>query len=667
MPMNVKIFFILWLSSHWAAAQIPENLDYTKLDLEELLTIKVVTYSSVARKQQTLMDTAAALFVLTQENILNSGMTSVPEMLRQVPGLQVTRPAAHQWAITARGLNQPFSSKLLVMADGRSIYTPLRSEILWNSVNPVIEDIDYIEVIRGPGASLWGSNAVNGVINIVTQSTKETQGTLISGSVGQGEERNIISWRQGGKLTDQGFYRVYGKFLQQGNFVDSQTVSLEDKWQMAQAGFRSDWEDSQYGQWTVQGDVYKGFVKDTLRSPFSTTWLPDGYNQQHGFNLLGRWKLHFPADEFVIQTYYDLNHREESFHKEFRGTYDLDFQHRHLFGPQQEVIWGLGYRYTHDITDGSPVSVYIPDRRQNELLSAFVQSEFKMPLSALLTTQFVEGEVDDLQLNLGVKFEHNQFTGLEIQPSMRLLRHLGPETSIWTAISRSVRIPSRIDRDILAVGDRSNLQVIVEGNPDFKSEILQSYELGYRWQPSHQLLWDMSLFYNQYYQLRTLELLALEPLKIRSQFANQMTGEVYGLEMTYRRQLTPNWQFALGYGYTDTQLHIGPTSSDETGENMEGNDPRHQLNLQGVWKLSPDLKATGGVYYVDNLPNQGVPSYWRVDGQLSWRPNPHLELSLGGRNLTEAYHPEFSREVGLEQPLGEVPRTFYLQFRYQSE
>lgn len=627
------------------------------LKLAELIEVETFNPKarSAARKVQKLSETAAALFVLTQEDLRRAGVTRIAEALRLVPGVQVARIDANKWAISARGLNGQYASKLLVMIDGRSVYTQLRSEVYWDVQDLLIEDIERIEVIRGPGASLWGANAVNGVINIITKAATETQGNLITAYHGQGEEQNILGLQHGGKLDNGLAYRVYGKFYDHDNFLNAQGQDQHDDWQMKRGGMRMDWEKSETEKMTLQTDAYSGQANQTVfvTNPFVGV-LNDEVNT-NGVNVLGRWERDLEHGDMILQAYYDHTHREDASLEETRNTYDLDFQHRWQRNETQELIWGLGFRQTRDDITSSPSLSYDPPRRTNNLASAFVQGE--------LTWQ-------PWRFTLGSKFEYTDTAGLEIQPTLRVLWSHNAQHNFWAAISRAIRAPSRSDQDgrteTLSFNGITKLKALA--SEDFKAEQLLAYELGYRFTPIPQFLLDTTIFFNQYDDLRNVEQTGFDPYSrpptvfLRSN--NNMYGEIYGAELALHWQVLPTWKVIGSYSYLDVQLHLNGSSP--LGEQEEGDTPNNQATLQSQWSLPQHLEFDTAWYYVDNVSNQKVPRYHRFDLRLGWKPLPTLEVSAGVRNLFDPQHREFGNMFsGNTVIANEVPRAVYLQLKYR--
>jgi iron complex outermembrane receptor protein len=651
------LLLIVMMSSYAIAEERREIINQLKrLSLDALVNVKTFNPegSLSGRKAQKLTKTAGALFVVTQENIRRAGITRISEALRMVPGIQVARLDAHQWAISARGFNQQYAGKLLVMIDKRTVYSPLRSEVNWDMQDLLIEDIERIEVIRGPGASLWGANAMNGIINIVTKSSKETQNNLITTHLGNGEEQAIIGIRHSGKL-EKGHYRIYGKFYQHDSFIGIDGHDQQNDWQVNRGGFRTDWKTNNSDALTIQGDVYNGFInRKVLVFTDKTQSEKEAKIDMTGINLLARWHHDFPTGDITIQSYYDFAERKEFYYDELRGIYDLDFQHRWELNKRHELIWGLGFRYTYDDIDGTEVITYKPSKRQDSLYSAFVQSEFKLP--------------EQVRLTVGAKLEHNDYTGFEIQPTTRLLWNIKDRHNLWAAVSRAVRTPSRDEEDIRVHIESPNIEVLTQGNTELKSEELIAYELGYRFNLTNQFLLDINLFYNDYDKLRTNELINFNPFPPPPTFlykrSNEMEGEAYGLESAIHWQASKTWKLVGTYSYLDAHLHIKSTSNDYNAEALENNNPHHQASLRSLLSLPHQVEFDTALYYVDNVSNQNAPHYTRFDIRIGWQPTQPLNLGLGVRNLLDKRHLEFGSEIN-QTTFNEVSRAFYLQLKYR--
>ena len=472
------------------------------MTIEELMNIQVY---SVSRKLQRVQDSAAAVFVITGEDIRRSGATSIPEALRMAPGIDVARIDGNKWAITSRGFNSQFANKLLVLIDGRSVYTPLFSGVFWDVQDTLLEDVDRIEVIRGPGAALWGANAVNGVINILTKTAKQSQGGLLTAGAGN-VENGFGGARVGGKRGDTLFYKAYAKYFNRDGGLDARGNEGSDQWNLLHGGFRLEWEPSERGQFNVQGDIYGGKVGQRLTaadlSSPSLTRTFDERSDVSGGNVLGRWTRKLTdGSEFRLQAYYDRTGRQIGEARLSQDIFDVDFQHRFRVGERQEILWGLGARMSRDRFEGGTMFVLDPVHGREHMFSGFVQDEIDL-LPRLL------------RLTLGTKIEYNRHSDFEFQPNARLIWTPDPRHSLWGAVSRAVRTSSRADRDIsidivvLPAGAPGNpfpapLLVTVKGNPEFDSEKLIAYETGYRFRPTDRLSLDGTLFFNEYDKLRT--------------------------------------------------------------------------------------------------------------------------------------------------------------------
>ncbi len=667
---------LVWISgASVASGETPEQArsrDLLELDLEELMQIEV---RSVAKKPQKLSEAAAAVFVITADDIRRSGVLTIAEALRMVPGLDVARINANQWAISSRGFNVRFADKLLVLIDGRTVYTPLFSGVYWEVQDTLLEDIERIEVIRGPGATLWGSNAVNGVINITTKNAKDTQGGLLTGGGGR-EERRFGGVRYGTKWGDGAYGRVYAKSFDRDGFVDASGRDAPDDWQAGQAGFRVDWQASGQDAFTVQGDIYRGDAGqitslNSLIPPYTQT-----FDERVGFsggNLLARWRRTFsPSSELALHVYYDRMEREERAVGEQRDTFDFDLQHRFAFDERQDIIWGLGYRFSHDRIRNSAELGFIPDSQDVNLFSAFIQDEITL----------IE---DRLRLMLGSKFEHNDYTGFEIQPNARLLWTPDERHTFWAAVSHAVRTPSRADADfrndtlVIPPGIPTNPQplpilVMVNGNPNLRSEEVVAYELGYRFNPIARFSLDIAGFYNVYDRLRTTGILAppmfettpLPPhLVLPLQFENQMHGHTYGVELAAGWQPLDWWRLRSAYTYFQADLSLDAGSTDVLSlSTAEGSSPKHQFSLLSSMDLSNNLELDLWFRYVGALRDPPVDSYTTLDARLAWKPRRDFELSVVGQNVFDSPHLEFG-SVLTNSVTTEVERSAYVKFDWR--
>ncbi len=622
------------------------------LPLEEILKVQIW---SASRKEETAQQTAAAVSVITQEDIRRSGVTSIPEALRLSPGMHVARLSSHEWAISARGLLASTGNKLQVLMDGRSVYSPLFSGVFWDVQDTMLEDIERIEVIRGPGATLWGANAVNGVVNILTKDARATQGTLVTAGGGT-EERAFAGLRYGGKISDDAHYRVYAKGFDRDSFALPNGDQAWDDWQKAQGGFRSDWDVNEQSRLTFQGDVYAGRIRDTRvvldpTAPFVRIENP--FTDVKGGNVLGRWRREISdRSDVQLQAYYDYSRRDipETF-AEDRHTFDLDFQHRFPCAERHDIVWGAGYDVTTDDVENTYTIFWEPTSRTINVVSGFIQDEITV----------VE---DKLRVTLGTKLEHNDYSGFEYQPSGRFAWTPTEEQTIWGAISRAVRTPSRFDADLRFRVPRSDPTLPpgsyyeLRGTDDFDPEELLAFELGYRVHPQKRVSLDFTEFYHVYDNLRSFEFGPRETAGAFTAkpvvFGNKFHGVTSGGSAAVGYQLTGWWRWNAGYTLLLKDLDTNPGSTDPTVG--EGNDPTHQFFIRSLIDLPHGFEFDSMLRYVDNLPDPYVPSYLVMDLRLGWRPTQNLEFSVVGQNLMDNQHPEF----GAASPLRpEVEHSVY--------
>lgn len=605
------------------------------MSLEELMNQEV---TSVSRRSEKLSEAPSSIQVITGEDIRRSGASSLPEALRLASNLQVSQVNTSNWSVSARGFSSTASNKMLVLIDGRSVYSPLFAGVFWDVQDVMLEDVDRIEVISGPGATQWGANAVNGVINVTTKSAKDTQGLMLTGGGGT-ELRDFAGVRYGGALAPTLHYRVYGKYFERDNTVLAAGPEAHDERHMAQGGMRMDWDASASDLITLQGDLYGGETDVPLAGDV-TRANPDE-QVLGGGNVLSRY-THTISDrsDVKLQFYFDRTHRRipDSITDDV-DTYDIDYQHRFPIGDRNDVVWGLGYRAWHDDIENPPTFAILPAHETRERLSSFVQD----------TIAVVR---DELDLTLGSRFSRNDYTGWEVQPSARLAWQAAEDHMLWTAVSRSVRTPSRIDADLFSPRDPPF--TVSEGNSDFETEKVWSYELGYRAQALERLTTSLSLFYNDYDDLRSVEQVnppAATPLMI----ANGLKGYSYGAEATGDAQITDWWR--LGIGYTELRIHIEPKpgSTDTTNGSNEAQDSNHHVLARSSMDLPRNFEFDVTFRYVSKIINRNVPSYGEADVRIGWQPQSDLELSVVGQNLIHDHHAEF----GSPATRYEVERSAY--------
>ncbi len=611
------------------------------LSLEELMNVAV---TSVSKKETKLNDSPAAISVITQDDILRLGISTIPDALRLVPGLNVAQIDSNHWAISSRGFNGQYANKLLVMIDGRSVYTPAFGGVYWNAQDAMFEDLDRIEVIRGPGASLWGANAVNGVINIISKNSKDTQGILASTTFGT-DDQPSVSIRYGGQIAPHLTYRAYVKYFNRQGLVDSQGSDAPDEWSSIRSGFRTDWEPSSSDLVTLQGDYYYANTRESvdlpsLVPPFSRAVEANEFSR--GANILGRWKRDFSdTSHFSVQAYFDYFREEQGLTIESRKTADIQLEHRlPLFG-WNDVLWGLEYRFSTDQFNATPIVVWTPSSRDINLFTAFIQDEVVLV-------------PDRLRVTLGSKFEHNDFTGFEIQPSGRLLWTPATNQSIWTSISRAVSTPGRVQTqgrvNTIPFQPSPFSPVILPailGNRDLLSETLIAYELGYRVEPTRNLSFDMTAFYNVYDGIQTpvagmpgFEFAPEPHIVIPLAWQNALSGQGYGTELSVQWKPLDSWRLITSYSWL--QMHLSPVNT------VQDASPEHQLSLRSYVNLPWNLEFNTAAYFVDQVLSPSgaetatIPSYIRVDVGLVWHPSKSLEIGIWGRNLLDDRHPEFT-------------------------
>lgn len=645
-----------------------ERDEIADLSIEELMDL---TVTSVSKKEERQIDAAAAIYVLTQEDLRRSGVSSVADALRMVPGMQVAQIDANKWAISSRGFNDRFANKLLVLIDGRSVYTPLFSGVQWDVQDTRLEDIQRIEVIRGPGATLWGANAVNGIINIITKHPREGQGLKITAKAGT-DERPTTSAQYGGTFGSSTFYRAYASFSQRDALVTDLGTYANDDWNIYRGGVRADWVLSS-GDITVQADGYGGTLHQMLTLPMLTTPYSRTMKDRmtlSGGNVLARWSRDLSATSNVTgQAYYDRTRREDGLHLETRQTMDFDAQHRFGLGKAQSIVWGVGVRVTTDELSQRSSVKFDPEARSDALFSGFLQDEFTIGDSGLILT-------------IGSKFEHNDYTGFEIQPNSRILWKPHPHHRIWASASRAVRTPSRAEATVhldFAVSPGTPLtgglpqRITIRGDESFDSENLHAFEVGYRVLPIDPLSLDLTSFYNVYRNLRTVEpdgdpylVFDATPrhIVVPLVFSNMMKGETYGLECAATWHPYSSWKLNAGYSWFRSRLSIEQTSTDAGSPNIAGNSPEHQFHLRSFVSPMDRFDFDVALFYVDRLSNQEIPSYVRVDSRVSVQLIPALKISLGVQNMLDPHHPEFGR-TPLGEGASEIQRNVYGKMTWQ--
>jgi iron complex outermembrane receptor protein len=649
-PVLVLVTASMFMALPARADPDTESVDQLKsLSIEQLMSVEV---TSVSRHPEKLLRSASAIQVITQEDIRRSGATSLAEVLRLADNLEVAQKNSHDWAISARGFNTALANKLLVMIDGRTVYTPLFSGVFWDIQDYPLQDIDRIEVISGPGGALWGANAVNGVINIITKSAKDTQGAYVEGGGGN-QLDGLVDARYGGSISSNTSFRVYGKYVDRADEVMADGAPGSDAWHQGRGGFRMDSDLSNHDALTLQGDYYDGYENEPSGRAATTS----------GGNLLGRWSRRFSDDsDMSLQSYIDHTHLLDpepaltigslelapaGVLQDDLTTYDLDFQDRFSAGAYDRITWGLGFRRTHDAVVDAPGFGFLPNVLNQNLYSAFLQDE--IPIDP------------NLSFVLGTKLEHNGYTGWEVQPNVRFQWTFADEKSLWGAVSRAVRTPSRIDTDFYEAPPPNFL--LLKGSPDFESERLIAYELGYRGEVGPRFSSSVSTFYNVYSDLRSTSYTPATVLPFY--FANNLEGDTYGLEFSGDYQATPNWSLHAGYTLLREHLIVKPGQADINDALNETADPKHQFSVRSSVNLPWQTQFDVQLHWVDTLRiNNGpvpgtVPAYFELNSRLAWQVSSRFELSVNGENLLHPAHPEY----GFPGPTRiEIDRSVYVKF-----
>jgi len=652
-----------------------------ELSLEELMGLEVTTFS---RRPQLLSDTPAATFVISSYDIEHSGARTLPDVLRMAPGLQVAQVDSSTWAVTARGSNGVFANKLLVLQDGRSIYSPLYSGVYWDMRDVDLDSIERIEVIRGPGATMWGSNAVNGVINIITKNSADTQGVSLDAVAGTERLEGVASYSGEAGATS---YRAYGKWFDRDGYIGSADGSAPDDWDMLRAGLRVDWEANASNTITFNGDVFSGSIgENTLETdivpPYNNVVAKDR-DVSGGFAMVSWDYSHSDTSQFQLRTYYDRTKIENIAPEEVRDTFDVEIQQLYSGWANNNIIWGLGYRGSKDETTGSFVISLLPDSRTQHIYSGFVQDEISLS--------------DDLALVVGVKVEKNSFStnSLEWEPNVRMRWNFTDTQMVWASVARAVRTPSRVEQNGTINGAVLPPGVplpgpppvtiypvptvfTIEGNPDLETEEVIAYEMGWRGNPADQLNLDVSLFYNQYDGLRVTSApqapvcqpgdipVFIDPtcpntagyVSLPVMMLNGDDVDTWGAEFNASYKATESWWLQGAYSYLKVD------GANNTAVSSVGQDsPEHQVSARSLWNMTDDLQLDLWLRYVDELEAQEIPSYVTMDARFNWIVSTNLQVALVGRNLLEDGHTEFREEFGASVAV-DIPREAYLELKW---
>lgn len=646
-----------------AGENAPGNAQADLLDMH-LADLMQITVTSVGKKAQRLDQTAAAAFVITAEDIRRSGATRLPEILRLAPGVHVAQIDGNKWSVSVRGLGGRWAGQLLVLMDGRTLYTPLFGGVYWDVQDTLIEDIERIEIVRGPGGTLWGANAVNGVINIITKSAAATQGGLAYVRVGTHE--NEAGARYGTTLANGAHLRAYAKASDSAAFaltdhapylggrpVGAAGADAHDDWDMRRAGFRLDHTLTGGDSLTLQGDAYDGDIRQTaitVAAPTVGNALVQDTIATSGANLMLRWQRKTADGELQVQAYVDQTERRAVVLDERVTTHDIEFQQRFGLGTRQEIIWGLGYRGVSFELDGSHTVAFGQPRHDTSLYNFFVQDEIRLR--------------PDLALTLGSKFERNAYTGMEPQPNARLFWQMDERQALWGAWSRAVRTPSRADLDMTLrltnVAPFTSLSF--QGNPDLAAAKLTAREIGWRRQLRDDLNIEATAFHYDLDDFYSHEPLPDFPFSTTAEFRNLLKVQSQGIEFNGTWQVNPDWRLRAGYARLHIDARAMAGSADgQTPDQLTGSGPRNQFQLHSSARLGHNLDFDALLYRIGAVSNGAIAAYTRLDLRLAWKPRTDVELSLVGRNLLDDRHFEY---VGQDSVASDVPRSLYAQVRW---
>lgn len=634
------------LSTYPVAAEIAAEV--TGLSIEQLMEQTVTT---VSKTDQAFADSAAAVFVISEDDIRRSAASSVPELLRHVPGIHVAQIDASKWAITARGFNGRFANKLLVLVDGRAVYTTSFSGVYWETQDLLLEDIERIEVIRGPGASIWGANAVNGVINIITKKTEDTKQNLVSITSGN-EERAIVGLRTGGDFGNWGSYRAYAKYANRDGQVSAIGEDAGDDWDFTRGGFRMDWSQDNNNAFTVQADVFDVDIEQNLSIPSSQTLIGTenirDRSDTQGGSLVARWQRTASlASRMSAQVYLDAFDRDDAVKVEKRETIDLHFQHELALSRGHDLVWGVEYQTSKDEVGEAELVTISPAKGETNRFSAFVQDQRSL----------LENHLD---VTLGVRLEHQTRQDWDYHPNISVMYKPHHNHRFWASVSRATRTPSRGEThgDIrLLYAAPLQSTVVLEGSPKFEPESLVSYQLGYRTWPNRKLQLDISAFYHAYDDLiyaqpNSIVAPGIIPLGI----VNGEEANARGLEFTSDWRPSGWLRLQMTYSYWDANFQVKEAFKDQPPTFQDGDKraPNQMFSLKSSINMPMNIEMDVWTRYVDSVPDTiainpdllpDVEGYVAVDLRLGWRKNSNLEFALVGRNLNDPAHLEYLQEI----------------------
>jgi iron complex outermembrane recepter protein len=644
-----------------AFGQTPPPQDLSQMSIEDLMSIQV---TSASRKEQRTFDVAAAVFVITQDDIRRSGMTTIPDLLRLVPGVDVAQINSNKWAVSVRGFNSVYANKLLVLVDGRSLYNRIFAGVLWDAEHLLFDDVDRIEVVRGPGAAIWGANAVNGVINIVTKSAAATQGGLVRVDGGAGGTQGVL--RYGGKAGPV-HYRVFSQWARREESVLASGTGANDASHSVTTGFRADWArpsdvfmiDSTVTAGEMRA-LWPNFDPQTAgRQPIATD--PSAVQGGH---VVGRWtRTGTSGSSLQVQSFLDVASRQEPIGRTHQRTFDVDSQYHQALGPRHDLVAGVGYRFIIDSYKAGVGFSITPVEASSSLVTAFAQDEV--------------GFFDHrLSITLGSQVQYDADSGAGVQPSARVMWKVRPRQRVWAATSRALRTPSRYERGLTVtfppVPTASGLPLIVAavGDPSVTTEMLTDVEAGYRIEIGATASIDVTGFSGHYRRLHTQEVAApvvgLAPfphIYVASRFGNQLAATTRGVEVSGHWSPVRSWDLVGNYTAFDLTPHLAASSQDATAATEDGSVPRTQWLLRSAFEPMPRAAVAITLLRVGRLERLQVAAYTRADLTAEWRFNSRLSLMAAGQNLFDAAHPEFAGTDGLVLST-EVRRGASLRLRW---
>lgn len=637
-----------------AAASESGDRDFAALSLEELMNLEVTVASRV---QEGFMGAPASVYVITGDELRRSGFTTLPEAMRMVPGFFVANWYASSWDLTSRGFSAAFANQLLVMIDGVSVYSPLYAGVFWELQAIPIHEVERIEVIRGPGASLWGANAVNGIVNVVTRNAADAQGALISGTIGVRERQ--ASARYGFPISEHGRMSWWVVGQDHEGLVDANgDDDPSQDWAVLKSGFRADWALPEGDTFRLQGNVYSAEVGESygISDPLDPTnfqFVQDD-TPKVGLSLLGAWEFaRSESSTSRLQAWYSRDNYKQVDFQAAIDQADVEYQQTHALGADNDLVWGLGTRLIHSDLPGDFTLTFDPVERTQFNPRLFAQDEWRVPSA-------------NLKFVVGASLEHNEFTGLEFQPTGRIAWQPSERQTWWTAVSRAVRTPSLVENDrILNVQqDFAGNYITLMGSSDVESEELIAYELGWRYRPTERLSLDIAGFVNDYDSLITREagtpftdgINTFNPLV----YDNKGSAVAWGGEVAVDVAVTDSWKLRGAYTLFYILGEVDADSTDALLENIERSSPKNQANLRSYWDLGERWEFDVGVYYVDHVEIFDTPSYLRTDARLGYNPEPGIEFSLGVQNAFDPNHPE-DNPPGVVGFGTEVERNVYLR------